>query len=118
MPRAVSGVVRKKRVRKIYKRVKGFFGRRKVYKIANQAVWRAWAAEYVGRKQRKRTFRALWNIRINAAVRQEGLSYSTFIYGLKLAGIQLNRKVLADLAVTDPAAFKAIIEKVKPFLKK
>lgn len=119
MPRAINGTVRRKRVKKVLKRAKGFFGRRsKIFKIANQAVYRAWANEYVGRKLRKRDFRRLWNVRINAAARVEGLSYSTFMYGLKLAGVALNRKVLADLAVNDSEAFKAVVEVAKSALKK
>lgn len=119
MPRAYSGVVRKKRVRKIFKRAKGFFGgRSKIYKMANQAVYRAWANEYIGRKLRKRDFRRLWNARINAAARMEGLSYSTLIFGLKQAGIALNRKMLAELAVSDFDAFKAVVEVAKKHLKK
>ena len=117
MPRAKSGVVRKKRVKKILKRAKGFFGRRsKIFKIANQAVYHAMADEYIGRKQRKRNFRRLWNIRINAAIRKEGINYSNFIHGLKKANIVLNRKMLAELAVNDFDALKEIIKVVKSVL--
>jgi len=119
MPRARSGVVRRKRVKKVLKRASGFFARRsKIFSMANQSVYRAWANEYIGRKQRKRNFRKLWTIRINAFVRGEGLSYSTFIFGLKEANINLNRKMLAQMAVNQPEALKAVIEVVKSVLKK
>jgi large subunit ribosomal protein L20 len=119
MPRAVSGIVRKKRTKKVLKRAKGFQGRRsKIFSIANQAVYRAWANEYIGRKLKKRDFRKLWNVRINAAVRAESLSYSTFMYGLKKAGVQLNRKMLAELAINNPAAMKEVINVAKSALKK
>lgn len=119
MSRAVSGVVRKKRVKKVLKRAKGFRGRRsKIFSIANQAVYRAWANEYVGRKLRKRDFRRIWTVRINAACRLDGMSYSQFVFGLKEANILLNRKMLAELAVKDAAAFKAIVAMAKNAIKK
>jgi len=119
MPRATSGVVRKNKVKKVLKRASGFFARRsKIFSMANQSVYRAWANEFIGRKQRKRNFRKLWTARINAFVRTESLSYSTFIYGLKLANIQLNRKMLAQMAVNDPESLKAVLAVVKGVLKK
>jgi len=119
MPRARSGIVRKQRVKKVLKRASGFWARRsKIFKIANQSIYRAWTNEYIGRKQRKRNFRKLWNVRINAAVRAESLSYSTFIYGLKLANVTLNRKVLSELAIHDNEAFKQVVAVAKKALKK
>ncbi len=119
MPRAVNGTVRKKRVKKVLKRAKGFLGRRsKIFSIANQAVYRAMANEYIGRKLRKRNFRRLWNVRINAALNGEEINYSTFIFGLKSAKINLNRKMLAELAVNDLDAFKDVVKAAKKALKK
>ena len=107
-PRAVPSHARRKRV---FKQAKGFRGRRKNnITTANAAVDRSLQHTYVGRKLRKRNFRALWIQRINAAVREHGLTYSRFISGLERAGIELDRKVLADLAVREPEAFKALVE--------
>jgi len=118
MPRAVNGTIRRSRVKKVLKRAKGFHARRsKIFSIANQSVYRSWVSQFFGRKQRKRDLRRLWNIRINIAVRNEGLRYSTFIYGLKKAGIVINRKMLADMAINDPKGFKEVINKVKEVLK-
>ena len=109
-PRAVPSRLRRKRV---LKQAKGFYGRRKnTITNANAAVDRSMQYAYVGRKLRKRNFRALWIQRINAAVREHGLTYSRFISGLLSAGIDLDRKVLADLAVHEPAAFKALVDQV------
>ena len=109
-PRAVPSRLRRKRV---LKQAKGFYGRRKnTIRVANQAVDRSMQHAYVGRKLRKRNFRALWIQRINAAVREYGLTYSRFINGLLGAGIDLDRKVLADLAVHEPEAFKALVDQV------
>jgi large subunit ribosomal protein L20 len=109
-PRAVPSRLRRKRV---LKQAKGFYGRRKnTITNANAAVDRSMQYAYVGRKLRKRNFRALWIQRINAAVRQYGLTYSRFIGGLLAAGIDLDRKVLADLAVREPEAFKALVDQV------
>ena len=106
MPRVSTNVARVKRRKKILKEAKGYFGRRKnLYKTAKEAVERAWRYSYRDRKNRKRDFRRLWIVRINAAARQYDLSYSRFMNGLKLAGIELDRKVLADLAIRDPNAF-------------
>jgi len=106
-PRAVPSRLRRKRV---FKQAKGFYGRRKnTITSANAAVDRSMQYAYVGRKLRKRNFRALWIQRINAAVREYGLTYSRFISGLAAAGIEVDRKVLADLAVREPEAFKALV---------
>ena len=107
-PRAVPSHARRKRV---FKQVKGFSGRRKnTITSANAAADRSMQHAYIGRKLRKRNFRALWIQRINAAVREHGLTYSRFISGLARAGIEIDRKVLADLAVREPEAFKALVD--------
>jgi large subunit ribosomal protein L20 len=114
MPRVKYNVARLKRKRKILAQAKGYFGRRKnLYKTAKEAVERGWRYAYRDRKNRKRDFRRLWIIRINAAARQHDMSYSRFMNGLKLAGVEVNRKVLADLAVTDPTAFEQLAETAK-----
>lgn len=114
MPRSVNSVASKKRRKKIIKRAKGFFGRRKnVYTVAKNAVEKSMQYAYVGRKQKKRNFRKLWIQRINAAARQNGMSYSQLMGKLAKNNIELNRKVLADLALNNPEAFKAVVEKVK-----
>ena len=114
MPRATSAVARNKRKKKIFRVAKGYFGGRKnLYKTAKDAVERGWEHAYRDRKKKKRNFRALWITRINAAVREHDMSYSRFINGLKEAGIELDRKALADLAVRNPAAFGAVVEQAK-----
>lgn len=114
MPRSVNHVASRARRKKVLKLAKGYFGRRKnVWTVAKNAVDRALAYAYEGRKQKKRNFRALWIQRINAGTRQHGLSYSAFIGKLSAKGIELNRKVLADLAMNHPDAFKAIVDQVK-----
>jgi large subunit ribosomal protein L20 len=114
MPRVKRGVTARARHKKVLALAKGFRGRRKnVFRIAKQAVMKAGQYAYRDRRNKKRVFRRLWIARINAASRQEGLSYSKFIAGLKKAAIDLDRKVLADLAVNDPAAFSGIVAKVK-----
>jgi large subunit ribosomal protein L20 len=114
MPRSVNHVASKARRKKILKLAKGYFGRRKnVWTVAKNAVEKGLGYAYIGRKQKKRNFRRLWIVRINAGVRPFGLSYSVFINKLSNSGIELNRKVLADLAMNHPHAFKAIVEKVK-----
>ncbi len=114
MPRSVNAVASRNRRRKIMKAAKGYFGARsKVYTVAKNAVDHAMAYAYVGRKLKKRAYRRLWIARINAGVRALGLSYSVFMHKLSQADIQLNRKVLADLAMNHPEAFKAVVEKVK-----
>jgi len=117
MPRAVDGSKRKEHRKKILKQAKGFWGRRHSnYKTAKDAVAKALSYAYRDRKDRKGNFRRLWTIRINAACREEGLSYSRFIAGLDKAGIIINRKVLAHLAMHDAPAFKAVVEKAKTAL--
>ncbi|MBI3155869.1 MAG: 50S ribosomal protein L20 [Burkholderiales bacterium] len=114
MPRVKRGVIAHARHKKILALAKGFRGRRKnVFRVAKQAVMKAGQYAYRDRRTRKRVFRQLWIARINAASRELGLSYSAFIAGLKKAEIALDRKVLADMAVNDPAAFGAVVEKVK-----
>jgi large subunit ribosomal protein L20 len=114
MPRSVPSVASKARRKKILKSAKGFFGRRKnVWTVAKNAVDRAMAYSTRDRKQKKREFRALWIQRINAAARENGMSYSQLMGKLAKAEISLNRKALADLAMNDEAAFKAIVEKLK-----
>jgi large subunit ribosomal protein L20 len=111
MPRVSTNVARLKRKNKIMKAAKGYFGRRKnLYKTAKEAVERGWVYAYRDRKNRKRDFRRLWIIRINAAARQHEMSYSRFMNGLKLAGIEINRKQLADLAIRDPQAFSRLAD--------
>ncbi|MCO5232019.1 MAG: 50S ribosomal protein L20 [Chitinophagales bacterium] len=114
MPRSVNSVAAKARKKRVLKSAKGYFGRRKnVWTVAKNAVEKGLAYAYEGRKLKKRDYRSMWIVRINAAVREYGLSYSVFMNKLKEAGIDLNRKALADLALNNPDAFKAIVEKVK-----
>ena len=117
MARVKRGVTAHRRHKKILKLAKGYFhARRKVFRVAKQAVTKAAQYAYIGRKQRKRQFRALWIVRINAGARQFGLSYSRFMNGLKKAEITLDRKVLADIAVHDIAAFGKLAEQAKQAL--
>ncbi len=117
MPRVKRGVTAKKRHKKILKLAKGYYGARsRVFRVAKQAVIKAGQYAYRDRKQRKRQFRALWIARINAAARQHGISYSRFINGLKKAKIELDRKVLADIAVFDKEAFAKLAEQAKASL--
>ncbi|MDH3210405.1 MAG: 50S ribosomal protein L20 [Burkholderiaceae bacterium] len=114
MPRVKRGVTAHARHRKVIALAKGYRGRRKnVFRVAKQAVMRAGQYAYRDRRTRKRVFRNLWIARINAASRDLGLTYSKFMAGLKKAAIEIDRKVLADMAVNDPAAFGGIVEKVK-----
>lgn len=114
MPRSVNAVARRARRKNVMKQAKGYFGRRKnVWTVAKNAVEKAMLYSYRDRKNKKRTFRALWIARINAGARQHGLSYSQFMGKVKANNIELNRKVLADLAMNHPEAFKAIVERVK-----
>jgi large subunit ribosomal protein L20 len=114
MPRVKRGVTARARHKKVLALAKGYRGRRKnVYRIAKQAVMRAGQYAYRDRRNKKRVFRALWIARINAAARSHGVTYSVFMNGLKKASIELDRKVLADMAVTDKAAFAAIVSQVK-----
>ena len=117
MARVSSGPARHARKKKVLDQAKGYYGRRKnTFRVANQAVEKAGQYAYRDRRAKKRTFRALWIQRINAAVRAEGLTYSQFMHGTKLAGIELDRKVMADLAMNEAAAFKAIVEQAKKAL--
>ncbi len=117
MPRVKRGVVARRRHKKVLKQAKGYYGARsRVFRVAKQAVIKAGQYAYRDRRQRKRQFRALWIARINAAARNNGLSYSRFIAGLKKASIEIDRKVLADLAVHEKETFSAIVEKAKTAL--
>ncbi|HET7457074.1 MAG TPA: 50S ribosomal protein L20 [Gemmatimonadaceae bacterium] len=117
MPRVRSNVARLKRKKQIMKAARGAYGgRSKLWKAAKETVERGWRYAYRDRKNKKRDFRRLWITRINAAAHQHGMSYSVFINGLKKSGIEIDRKVLADLAVRDPQAFAAIAEQVRTAL--
>ena len=117
MARVKRGVPAHAKHKKILKKAKGYYGRRKnTIRIAKQAVEKALQYGYRDRKRKKRTFRALWIQRINAAVREHGLTYGRFINGLSLAGIEIDRKVLADLAAQEPQAFAAVVDAVKAVL--
>jgi large subunit ribosomal protein L20 len=117
MARVKRGVTSHAKHKKVFKAAKGFYGRRKnTIRIAKQAVEKANQYAYRDRKRRKRTFRALWIQRLNAAVREFGLTYSRFINGLDKAGVTVDRKVLSDLAIREPATFQAIVEKAKAAL--
>ena len=114
MARVKGGLGAKKRHNRTLKLAKGYRGARsKQYRVAKQSVMRALTSSYAGRKERKRQFRQLWIARINAAARLNGLSYSQFMHGLKLANVDLNRKVLADMAVTDAAGFAKLVDVAK-----
>ena len=117
MARVKRGVIARRRHKKILNKAKGYYGARsRVYRVAVQAVTKAGQYAYRDRRQRKRQFRRLWIVRINAASRMQGLSYSRFMNGLKQSSIEVDRKILADLAVNDPVAFAAIAEKAKSAL--
>ena len=114
MPRSVNAVASRRRRKKMMKHAKGFFGRRKnVWTVAKNAVEKAWQYAYRDRKNNKRNFRRLWITRINAGARLHGMSYSQFMGGVHKEGIEINRKVLADLAMNHPVAFVAIVKKIK-----
>ena len=114
MARIKGGLNAKKKHNRVLKLAKGYRGARaKQYRVAKQSVMRALTSAYAGRKQKKRQYRQLWIARINAGARLNGLSYSKFMYGLKLAGVELNRKVLADMAVNDAAGFASLVELAK-----
>ena len=114
MARSTAAVPRHRKKKRYMKAAKGYWGARsKLWRVAKNAVERGWVYAYRDRKNKKRDFRRLWITRINAAVREHGLSYSRFINGLKLSGIEVNRKVLADLAVREPAAFEALVKQAK-----
>ena len=117
MARIKGGVNAKKKHNRVLKLAKGYRGARsKQYRVAKQSVMRALTSSYAGRKEKKRQFRQLWIARINAAARLNGLSYSKFMYGLKLAEVDINRKMLAELAVSDEAAFAKLVETAKAAL--
>ncbi|MCI5059974.1 MAG: 50S ribosomal protein L20 [Alphaproteobacteria bacterium] len=119
MARVTGGKASHARHKKVIKKAKGYYGRRKnCYRTAVQAVEKAGQYAYIGRKQKKRNFRALWIQRINAAARLNGMTYSKFMNGIKLAGIELDRKVLADIAARDEAAFAAIAKQAQTALDK
>ena len=114
MARIKGGMSARRKHNKVLKLAKGYRGARsKQYRVAKQSVMRALTSAYAGRKQKKRQYRQLWIARINAGARLNGLSYSKFMYGLKLAGVELNRKVLADMAVNDAAGFASLVELAK-----
>jgi len=114
MARVKGGMNARKKHNRVLKMAKGYRGARsKQYRVAKQAVMRALASSYAGRKQRKRQFRQLWIARINAAARINGLSYSKFMYGLKLAGVEMNRKILSDMAINDAEGFAKLAELAK-----
>ncbi len=114
MSRVKGGMNKRKRHTKVLKEAKGYYGAKsKQFRTAKEAVMKSMAYAFRGRKQKKREYRNLWIVRINAATRAEGLSYSRFMNGLNLAGIEINRKMLAEMAVNDAAGFKALVEKAK-----
>lgn len=114
MPRSVNAVASRARRKKILKQAKGFYGKRKnVYTVAKNVLEKGLGYKYVGRKLKKREYRSLWIVRINAAVREEGMSYSQFMGKLSAKGIELNRKVLADLAMNEPESFRKLVAEVK-----
>ncbi|HZD05974.1 MAG TPA: 50S ribosomal protein L20 [Longimicrobiales bacterium] len=114
MPRSTAAGARNKRKKKILKAAKGYFGGRKnLYRVAKDAVEKGWEHAYRDRKKKKRNFRRLWITRINAAAREHDLSYSRFMNGLSRSGIELDRKALADLAVRDPTAFAALVDRAR-----
>jgi large subunit ribosomal protein L20 len=118
MARAARSVHARKKRRKVLAQAKGYRGTKKSsYKRAKEQVWKSGVYAYAGRKQRKRDFRSLWIQRINAGAREHGISYSRLVHGLRLAEIDLDRKILADLAATEPAAFAAVVEKAKDALE-
>ena len=114
MARVKKGVTARKRHKKVIKQAKGFYGQKsRNFKAANPAVMRALRSAYVGRKNKKREYRRLWIARINAAARVNGISYSKFMNGLKKSGIEMNRKMLSEMAIYDPAGFAALCETAK-----
>ena len=114
MPRSVNAVASKARRKRVLKQAKGFYGKRKnVYTVAKNVLEKGLTYRYVGRKLKKREYRTLWIARINAAVREEGLTYSEFMHKLTQSGVGLDRKMLADIAMNDPESFKALVASVK-----
>ena len=119
MARIKGATMTRKRRKKVLKLAKGYFGAKsKLFKTAKEAVMKSGNYAYIGRKQKKRDFRRLWITRISAAAKMNGMNYSSFMNGLKKAGIEMNRKMLAEIAVADPAAFTALTKKAKTALKK
>ena len=117
MARVTGALNTRKKHKKILKLAKGFRGgESKLFRVANQAVMRSMQNAYIGRKRRKRDFRRMWIARISAAAKMNGMNYSTFMNGMKKAGIEMNRKMLSEIAITDPAAFTALVEKAKAAL--
>ncbi|GIN71317.1 50S ribosomal protein L20 [Bacillus sp. J14TS2] len=117
MPRVKGGTVTRRRRKKVLKLAKGYYGsKHRLFKVANQQVMKSYMYAYRDRRNKKRDFRKLWITRINAAARMNGLSYSRLMHGLKLAGIEVNRKMLADLAVSDESAFAELANKAKAAL--
>ncbi len=117
MARIKGGIMTHKRRKKVLKLAKGYYGSRSsLFKTAKQAVYKTGRYAYIGRKQKNRDFRKLWITRISAAAKMNGMNYSTFIYGLNKAGVALNRKMLSEIAVSDAAAFTALVEKAKAAL--
>ena len=117
MARIKGAMMTRKRRKKVLKLAKGYFGgKSKLFRTAKQAVMKSGNYAYIGRKQKKRDFRSLWITRISAACKMNGMNYSTFMNGLKKAGIDLNRKMLSEIAISDPAAFAALVEKAKAAL--
>ena len=117
MARIKGAIMTRKRRNKVLKLAKGYYGSKsKLFKTAKQAVMKSGNYAYIGRKQKKRDFRRLWITRISAACKMNGINYSTFINGLKKAGIELNRKMLSEIAIADPEGFAALVEKVKAAL--
>ena len=118
MARVKGAMMTRKRRNKTLKMAKGYWGSKsKHFRVANQAVMKSLSYAYIGRKLKKRDFRSLWITRISAAAKMNGMNYSTFMHGLKVAGIELNRKVLSELAVSDKAAFAALCEQAKAAIK-
>ncbi len=114
MARVKGAMMTRKRRKKILKLAKGYFGKKSTnFRVANEAVMKSLAYAYVGRKLKKRDFRSLWITRISAACKANGMNYSRFMYGLKNAGINLNRKMLSEIAISDPQAFTSLVEKAK-----
>lgn len=114
MARVKGAIMTRKRRNKTLKLAKGYFGAKsKLFKMAKQAVYKSGQYAYIGRKQKKRNFRRLWITRISAACKTNGMNYSTFMNGLKKAGVELNRKMLSEIAISDPAGFSALAEKAK-----
>ncbi len=118
MPRATNSPASRKRHKKVLKYAKGYFGNKsRLFRYAKDAVQHAWQHAYIARRKKKADFRGLWIVRLNAACRENGISYSRFIEGLKAANIQMDRKVLSDLAIRDEVAFAAVVNQVKDALK-